>query len=272
MPLPERLVVPPTEDVKAEYLPHTQHAVQIVCLTTGVVRPKARSRGVRRYFPGGWSETTLPVNAFLIEHDRHLCLFDAGQEARAARPGYFPRWHPFLWLSRFELSSSDEVLPQLLAHGIAPQRVRWVVLSHLHTDHVGGLAPFGSAEVVVSRIEWERAQGLRGRIRGYVPQHWPASIVPRLVDFDGPALGPFPASLDLAGDGLLVLVPTPGHTPGHLCLLVREGKRGFLLGGDLAHSADELPEEVADFCRREGLVYLAAHDPRAADLTAPFSR
>jgi glyoxylase-like metal-dependent hydrolase (beta-lactamase superfamily II) len=240
----------------------------VTCLTTGVVRPKARARGLRRYLPGGWADTTLPVNVFLVEHERGLCLFDAGQEAAAARPGYFPRWHPFMWLSRFELSPADEVLPQLRSRGIAPEDVRWVVLSHLHTDHVGGLAPFAGAEVLVSRVEWERAQGLGGRIRGYVPQHWPVTIAPRLVDFDGPAVGPFPASQDLTGDGVLVLVPTPGHTPGHLCLIVRDGDGGFLLGGDLAHRNEDLPAEVAEFCRREGLVYLAAHDERASALTA----
>jgi glyoxylase-like metal-dependent hydrolase (beta-lactamase superfamily II) len=239
-----------------------------VCLTTGVVRPKARKRGARRYLAGGWSDSTLPVNAFAVEHDAGVCLFDAGQEARAARPGYFPRWHPFLRLSRFELGAHDEVFAQLPAHGIAPERVRWVVLSHLHTDHVGGLAPFANADVVVSRAEWELAQGLGGRIRGYVPQHWPAAIVPRLVDLDGPPVGPFAGSHDLAGDGRLVLLAAPGHTRGHVCLLVRGGERSFLLGGDLAYTAEDLPTEVADFCHREQLVYLGAHDPRAAALAA----
>jgi glyoxylase-like metal-dependent hydrolase (beta-lactamase superfamily II) len=93
------------------------------------------------------------VNAFVVEHDAGLCLFDAGQEARAGEPGYFQRWHPFLWLSRFELAPSDEVAPQLASRGIAPDDVRWVVLSHLHTDHVGGLARFSGADVVTSRVD-----------------------------------------------------------------------------------------------------------------------
>jgi N-acyl homoserine lactone hydrolase len=208
------------------------------------------------------------VNAFAVEHDSGICLFDAGQEAAAARPGYFPGWHPWLRLARFELTADEEVFSQLAAHGLDPARVRWVVLSHLHTDHVGGLAPFSHAEVVVSRVEWERAQGTGGRIRGYVPQHWPAEIVPRLVELDGPPVGPFGGSHDLAGDGRLVLVAAPGHTPGHVCLLARGAERGFLLGGDLAHTADVLPADVAEFCDRERLVYLGAHDPRAAALAA----
>jgi glyoxylase-like metal-dependent hydrolase (beta-lactamase superfamily II) len=99
-----------------------------------------------------------------------------------------------------------------------------------------------------------------------VPQHWPQGLVPRLVDFEGPPVGPFAGSHDLAGDGRLVLVPTPGHTPGHLALIARDADHGFLLGGDLAHSSEALPPEVAEFCRRESLVYLGTHDWRAPEL------
>ncbi|OLE46402.1 MAG: hypothetical protein AUI36_21965 [Cyanobacteria bacterium 13_1_40CM_2_61_4] len=221
---------------------------------------------MRRWLPGGWADETLPVNAFAIEHDGGVFLFDTGQEARAAEPGYFPRWQPFFWLSRFELDRDDEVAAQLPSLGIEPTSVRWVVLSHLHTDHVGGLAPFTRAGVFVSRLEWDRARGFAGRLRGYVPERWPRGLVPRLVDLDGPPIGPFPGSHDLYGDGRLVLVATPGHTPGHLSLVARGTQRGFLLGGDLARSPEELPSDVADFCRREGLAYLGAHDPDAPAL------
>lgn len=242
--------------------------MRTLCLTTGVVRPKTRPRGVRRWLPGGWADRTLPVNAFAIEHDDGICLFDTGQDPRAARPGYLPRWHPFMWLSRFELSEADALAAQLDRRGIDRERVRWVVLSHLHNDHIGGLEPFAGADVYVSRVEWELARGVRGLIRGYVLRHWPAGITPRLVDFDGPAIGPFAGSHDLTGDGRLVLVPTPGHTAGHLGLLARDGEERFFLGGDLAHTPDELPPEIADFCRREGFVYLATHDPRATELAS----
>ncbi len=141
--------------------------MQIRRLTTGRVRGKRRT-GPLRYLPGGWSDETLPVHAFAVEHPEGVCLFDTGQTARAARGGYHPRWHPFLRLARFELEPKDEVASQL-----DPRTVRWVVLSHLHTDHVGGLPAFTHATVLVSRVEWERAQGLRGRLRGYIPQHWP---------------------------------------------------------------------------------------------------
>jgi N-acyl homoserine lactone hydrolase len=237
--------------------------VQVERFSTGRVRPKRASRGVRRYLGGDWSDRTLPVNVFLVHHPDGLCLFDTGQTARAAEPGYHPRWHPFLRLARFELAPEDEVGPQLERAGVEPVSVRWVVLSHLHTDHVGGVGAFREAEVIVSRVEWERAQSVSGRLRGYVPQHWSLDE-PVLVDPVGAPVGPFAGSFDVAGDGRLVVVPTPGHTPGHVSLLVRDGGGagcgGFFLGGDIAHSPADLPTDVAAFCADEKLPVLLAHD------------
>ena len=213
--------------------------MQVRCLTTGRVRGKRRT-GPLRYLPGGWSDETLPVHAFAVDHPDGICLFDTGQTARASRGGYHPRWHPYLRLARFELEPEDEVASQL-----DPLTVRWVVISHLHTDHVGGLSAFAHADVLVSRVEWERAAGMPGRLRGYLPQHWPAGLTPRLVDFSGPAAGPFAASHDVAGDGRLLVVPLPGHTPGHAGLLV-DGET--LLAGDASWPGDELR-------------VLGAHDP-----------
>ena len=242
--------------------------MRIDCLVTGQVRAKAGRCGLRRYLVDEWRADAVPVNAFLVEHPAGLCLFDTGQTARAAAPGWFPRWHPFFRLSRFELTPEDEVAPQLLARGVEPGEIRRVVLSHLHTDHVGGLDAFVHAEVIVSRREWKRAAGIGGQIRGYLPQYWPRQLEPRLVDFAGAAVGPFAASFDVAGDGRLLLVPTPGHTPGHASLLVRDRDRSWLLIGDMAHTAAELERSaptVAGWCREEGVSVLAAHD----DATVP---
>jgi N-acyl homoserine lactone hydrolase len=205
----------------------------------------------------------VPVNAFLVEHSRGLLLFDAGQTARATKSSWFPRWHPFFRLSRFELTPAEEILPRLRSIGVEPDAVDTVVLSHLHTDHVGGIDAFTGARILVSRLEWQRATGIGGRLRGYLPQRWPDGLSPTLVDFRGNAVGPFRASYDVAGDGRLLLVPAPGHTAGHTALLVRDEKHSWLLAGDLAHTAAELERsapEIASWCRAEQVEILTAHE------------
>ena len=51
-------------------------------------------------------------------------------------------------------------------------------MTHLHTDHAGGLHHFPDSEILVSRRELAYASGLLGRLRGYPNQRWPAWFDP----------------------------------------------------------------------------------------------
>jgi glyoxylase-like metal-dependent hydrolase (beta-lactamase superfamily II) len=235
-------------------------------LTTGVARQRRASRGALRYVVDDWEDDAVPVNAYLVEHPAARCLFDAGQVAAASKPGYLPRWHPFLRLARFELERDDEVDAQLELAGVSPNSIDVVVLSHLHTAHVGAVGAFANARVVVEEAEWRRARGLLGRVRGYTPGRWPRRVSVTRVALDGPAVGPFPRSYDVLGDGRLSLVPTPGHTPGHASLVVLDESRTWFLAGDLVHHPAELDEgfpAIAAWCREHDVTVLTAHDEAA---------
>lgn len=237
--------------------------MRVTVVRTGVVRAKRSARGPRRYVPGGWGDSTRPVQAFAIEHPAGVCLFDTGQRAAVAP---LPGLHPYLRLARFELGPEDEA-----ARAVDPAAVRWVVLSHLHTDHVGGIAAFQAAEILVARGEWERAHGLRGRLRGYVPHHWPDGVEPRLIEPSATAVGPFGSSYDIAGDGTLLVVPLAGHTPDHVGLLVRDGVTGWLLAGDASHDTDGFETAqpaVAAWCAEVDVTVLLSHDPAVTDQLA----
>ena len=221
----------------------------------------------------------LPTYAFAIEHPEGVIVVDTGEDARASAPGYFAGWHPGLRAFREQVAPEQEIGPQLQRLGIQPGDVRWVVLTHLHTDHAGGLHHFPDNEIVVTRTEVEYASGLSGRLRGYVAnKQWPAWFRPTLFELEEEPFGPFPQSLRLTEAGDVILVPLPGHTPGQIGVLVDQGDHTIFLAGDSSYTqelmlrgkpdgvgADEEAERITHeriraFAEATPTVYLVAHD------------
>lgn len=224
----------------------------------------------------------LPILAWAIEHPEGLIVVDTGETARAAQPGYFPAWNPYFRLAmKLDIAPEDEIGPALERLGLAPRDVRRTVLTHLHTDHAGGLAHLRAGEHVVTRAELAFASGRRGRLRGYPNEHWPSWFHPAGVEIDGPAFGPFAHSLPLTRAGDVVLLPTPGHTPGHASVAVRLDGGLVLLAGDTTYTQQLLLDDAADgvtqdpatarrtlgliraLAASEPLVYLPSHDPES---------
>jgi glyoxylase-like metal-dependent hydrolase (beta-lactamase superfamily II) len=222
----------------------------------------------------------LPIYAFAIEHPEGVIVVDTGETARTSEPGYFPRWQPFFRFAVRELVRPEqEIGPQLKRLGILPSDVRLVVMTHLHTDHAGGLHHFPDDEIRVARAELDYAAGLRGRLRGYPNKRWPARFHPTLIDLPAVPFGPFPTSMALTDAGDVTLVAVPGHTPGQLAVVVEDGDHTVFLAGDSSYTQDALlrgvvdgvgPDEAAERLTHERIlayaaetptVYLPAHDP-----------
>jgi N-acyl homoserine lactone hydrolase len=226
-----------------------------------------------------WTEP-LPIYAFAIEHPEGVIVVDTGEDARASERRYFARWHPGVRAFREWVEPQDEIGPQLERLGIQPGDVRWLVMTHLHTDHAGGLHHFPRNEILVTRAELESASGLRGRVRGYVAnKHWPAWFRPTALELEPEPFGPFPESLRLTKAGDVTLVPLPGHTAGQIGVLVDDGEHAILIAGDASYTqelmllgkpdgvgSDERAElltheRIQAFAAENPTVYLVAHDP-----------
>lgn len=238
-----------------------------------------RCRLLHTILDRNWTEP-LPIYAFAIEHPEGVIVVDTGETARASRPGYFPRWHPVFRLAVREwVEPEEEIGPQLKRLGIQAGDVRCVVMTHLHTDHAGGLHHFPNTEILVARAEIEYATGLVGQLRGYPNMRWPAWFDPTLLDLDPDPFGPFPQSLRLTEAGDVTIVPVPGHSPGQLGVLVEEADHTVFLAGDSSYTQELLlrgtvdgvgPDEDAErvthqrirtFAAETPTVYLVAHDP-----------
>jgi len=242
---------------------------------------RGRARVLNMLLDPNWTDF-LPIYAWVIEHPEGIIVVDTGETARTAEPGYFPRWHPaFRFGTRMNVQPEDEIGPQMRRLGLSPDDVRWVVMTHLHTDHAGGLHHFPKSEILVARAEYQATEGFAGKINGYVRNHWPSWFAPRLVDFSDERLGEFPA-LPLTKAGDVTLVSTPGHSPGHLSVIVREGDTSIFLAGDTSYAQDFLLDQVVDgvspdesaaritltrilrYAQQTPTVYLPAHDPESA--------
>jgi glyoxylase-like metal-dependent hydrolase (beta-lactamase superfamily II) len=259
------------------------HAIQ-----TGTVAVKTRQmagvgHGHRRmlnmFLDREWSEP-LPTYAYAIDHPEGVIVVDTGETARTSETGYFPRWHPFFRFGvRMWVDPEEEIGPQLLALGITPKDVPKVVMTHMHTDHAGGLHHFAHSEILVSRTDLKLSSGRLGRLRGYPNRRWPTWFDPTALDLKREPLGPFPQSLTLTQAGDVRIVPLHGHTPGHIGVIVDDGDHSVLLAGDASYNQDLMLRGVIDgvspddavarttlerirsFASSTPTVYAVAHDP-----------
>lgn len=249
-------------------------------------------------FSRSWVE--MPVNAFLIRHRDGLVMFDTGLDpAIKTDPDYIQQAIGKYLVDRIfqlEIGPDDKLGQQLEKRGVDPADIRTAVISHLHFDHVGGIADIPQADLVVSQAEWDQLSLPHPEQEWILREHieipgakW------RPIEFEPPSdpvLSMFDGCFDLFGDGSMILLPTPGHTPGSLSMLVRtEGKPPVLLAGDLGYGAqyiqrDQLPgtgdavtlrhsyaQVHALMDRLPDLILVPSHDDKgAAALEAAFAQ
>lgn len=182
-------------------------------------------------------ELTIPLPAYLIEHPKGLVLFDTGIVPQAIDD---PRsvYGELADLIGLTGTPEQRLDRQIQALGYKLSDVTHVIASHLHFDHTGGLSLFPEAKFYVGQGEMPFAYWPTA-IAAHAFRRPDFEVIPRKQWHEIPG-----CDVDLFGDGSLVVLYTPGHTPGELSLLVRLPSRNFVLTGDTAHLRAALEEEV----------------------------
>jgi N-acyl homoserine lactone hydrolase len=179
---------------------------------------------------GGFSDTgeydgrpgDIAVPCFLIRHPKGDLLWDTGlgdrfaanKEGSDAAPGV-------------HVTVPNTLLVQLQELDLSPKQVKFVAFSHLHWDHTGNANEFPDSVWIMNNAELAAALVLPPP-SGVLPETWSAykNAKNEMIDDD----------YDVFGDGAVMILRAPGHTPGHQVLKLKLKKSGtVILSGDLYH-------------------------------------
>ena len=164
----------------------------------------------------------LPVASALLQHNQANVLFDTGCHP-AVPEDPEGRWGGLAKLMVPIMRPGEHVLTGLAGLGLGPDDIDVVINSHLHPDHCGCNAFFRKATFLVHADELAAARAPGSEASGYLTADWDQPI-----PFDE-----IEGERDVFGDGRIVLLPLPGHTPGSIGALAQLDRSGvFLLAGD----------------------------------------
>jgi N-acyl homoserine lactone hydrolase len=200
------------------------------CLSGGRVRMR---RSV--YVPDADRSETIemPVSCMLLRHPQGNVLFDTG--CHPSVPDNPARWQGMEKFMTPIMPPGDNVLTGLSCVGLSPDDIDVVVCSHLHPDHCGCNAFFKRATVMVHENEIAAARKPDCVPMGYLASEWDFGTIDQVS-----------GERDVFGDGKIVLMPLPGHTPGSIGALVALDNSGtFLLAADTVSLRVTLDRNVA---------------------------
>ena len=215
---------------------------------------------------GHFKQRKYPSICALIKHKtKGYLLYDTGYTDRFNQlTQKFPQ---SLYRHLTPMTLKKSLKTQLLECGIQPTDINYIVISHFHADHIGGLHDFPDAQFI---CHWQAVHTMQhksvllGLLKGFLPGLLPNNFPERAILLkDNPIklhenLSPFTEGFDLFGDQQLFAVPLPGHAKGHIGLHFKAEKDIFLIGDSCWHQ-----EAFKELIYPSNLTYLI-HDNKKA--------
>jgi N-acyl homoserine lactone hydrolase len=262
--------------------------VKIHAISTGTVSVKSGFRDNRRtgltalfsFMFGKTFTEWMPIWVWVIEHPEGVFIIDTGENSHVEQPDYFKSSGMFLnWFNttmfRFKVGREEEIDKQLLKLNIDPLKVKTVVLTHLHLDHIDGLKYFPNAEIIVNKLEWEKPYG-------DLPKLYPAWLKPTLIELND-KYESFNSGSFLNNGKDMIALHTPGHTNGHMSVLLRTDTCDLLFAGDVCYNQHQLVSnsfagananhkeavktygKIKSLAKTTKLLFLPSHDAEAGN-------
>jgi N-acyl homoserine lactone hydrolase len=157
-------------------------------------------------------QVPIVSSCYLVKLGDDYLLWDTGQSMSAGA-----------------VAPKTTIVNQLAQVNVKPEQIKFVGISHYHPDHTGQVASFPQATLLIGKGDWDVLTS---------PKPPPNTNPDRFTHWIGGAgkMEALPLDKDVFGDGTVIVLATPGHTPGHHSLLVKLKQMGpVLISGDLAH-------------------------------------
>jgi len=264
------------------------HPIKVHLVSTGAVAVKTKFREARRkgllamidFILDKTFTEWMPIWVMIIEHPEGIFVIDTGENSNVSDRGYFRSSGWFAnWFNtsqfKFNVDREEEIDKQLESLKIPKEKIKTVVLTHLHLDHIDGLKYFPQTPIMVNKSEWEKPFG-------DLPRLYPQWFKPVLIDLDD-KYDAFEHAYFLTISKDLILVRTPGHTWHHCSVILKTADAYIFFGADICYLQQQLIDEkysganashrlskdtyskVKLFCENKKVVFIPSHEAAAAE-------